>query len=228
MTEFIPLTNIQRLIGKRMLASKRAKPCFYLHLKADVTKMMKSRSKLRKRFFFKVTSNSFILYAASKAAEQYPFVLGKLQGENIQIPDAVNMGFAVNAPQGLVVPVIKKANEIDVIELAKKEKELTEKARSNKLELADLDDMNISVSNLGPYNINSFYGIIPPTDSVILTVGNISREPVFEGENQKGNAKMVSLNLAADHRVVNGVYAAKFLNRIKTLLEDPESLLPED
>lgn len=225
MAKSVPLSRIQRIIGKRMLASKREKPCFYLQIEADISKMMKLRSKTRKKVGFKVTSNSFILYAVSLAAEEWPLVIAKLEGEDtVRIPDAVNMGFAVNAPQGLVVPVIKRANEIGLVGLSREEKLLTEKARSNKLDLDDLSDLNISVSNLGPYNIDSFYGIMPPGDTSIITVGNITRKYVVR-DGEIDTAKVINICMAVDHRVVNGDYAARFLGRVKKLLEKPEELL---
>lgn len=109
--ESIMLTTIQKIICRRMLESKLTKPCFYLELKADVTELMKMRPKLRKSLGTKITTNAFYIRALGMAASEYPLVVGRIDGNNIRIADHVNVGFAVNAPQGLVVPVVADADK---------------------------------------------------------------------------------------------------------------------
>ena len=124
---FVPLTRIQKLIGKRMLTSKRTKPCFYLERKADVTDLLAARHALSKLHGVKITSNSFLIHALALAARQYPLVLGRLRNDGadasldsavIDIPDEINVGFAVNSPQGLVVPVVKNADRKTLAQIA--------------------------------------------------------------------------------------------------------------
>jgi pyruvate dehydrogenase E2 component (dihydrolipoamide acetyltransferase) len=219
----VKLTSIQRLIGRRMLNSKRTKACFYLELKADVTEMVALRPKLKKALDFRVTTSAFYVRALALAVKRYPLMLGRFAGDNIEIRDSINVGFAVSAPQGLVVPVIKQADEKKLIEIARLEKTLSEKALSNKLTLEDLDGQTIALSNLGPYGIDSFLAIVPPTTSTILAVGNVVSEAVpIDGK--PAARKMVSLSLAVDHRIVNGEYAACFLSFIKELLQNPGRL----
>ena len=220
----IQLTNIQKLIGKRMLNSKRSKPCFYLQAKADVTELIQLRPKLRKSLGVKITTNAFYIRALAAAAQQYPIMIGKLAGDNIKIADAINVGFAVNAPHGLIVPVIKHADKKTLAEIAGLEKLLVEKARSNTLTLEQMEAETIALSNLGVYGIDSFFGIIPPPASTILAIGNVIERLCIEN----GKAivrKMVSLSLAVDHRVINGTYAAGFLNCIKEQLQNPQRLV---
>jgi pyruvate dehydrogenase E2 component (dihydrolipoamide acetyltransferase) len=219
----IPLTGIQKLIGQRMLNSKRTKPCFYLELKADVTELMSLRHGLKKSLGFRITTSAFYVRALALAAKRYPLMLARLTGDNIEIPDSINVGFAVSAPQGLVVPVVKHADEKSLAEIAHLEKTLTEVALSNRLTPQDLADQTIALSNLGPYGIDSFLAIVPPTTSTILAVGNVINEAVpINGK--PAARKMVSLSLAVDHKVINGDYAAKFLSLIKELLQNPQSL----
>ena len=220
----IKLTKIQKLIGERMVESKRNKACFYIELKADVTEMMELRPKLRKTLGVKITTNAFYIRALGAAVTQYPLMVGVIEGENIKIAKNINVGFAVSAPQGLVVPVIKDADKKTLSEIAVIEKALTEKARSNKLRLEDMEGETIALSNLGVYGVDSFVGIVPPPVSTILAVGNASGTVV--GREGKGAVKkMVSLNLAVDRRVINEVYAAGFLGLIKKELENPRQLI---
>jgi pyruvate dehydrogenase E2 component (dihydrolipoamide acetyltransferase) len=224
----VPLTGIQKLIGRRMLSSKLSKPCFYIEAKADVTELMGLRSRLGKSFGVKVTSNAFLIRALALAAQAYPVVTAVPDttdpDNSIRMADAVNVGFAVNAPQGLVVPVIKEADKKTLAVIARLEKTLTEKARSNKLTLTEMEGETIALSNLGAYGIDSFVGIVPPPASVILAVGNVVRTVVPQGCGPTLR-KMMSLTLAVDHRVVDAAYAAQFLNLIRERLQSPETLI---
>ena len=227
----ISLTRIQKLIGERMLQSKRGKPCFYIGLKADITELMGLRPRLRKSLGVKITTDAFYVRALALAVKKYPLMLGRFDDDNSKIPDSINVGFAVNAAQGLVVPVIKEADKKTLAEIADLEKVLTEKARSNKLTLEEMEGETIALSNLGAYGVDSFFGIVPPPASIILAVGNVIREVVLhrtpDGA-EDGKAvmrKMVSLTLAVDRRVIDEVYAAKFLNTICEQLQNPQQLV---
>jgi len=220
----IPLTRIQRLIGQRMLESKHNKPCFYLRSKADVTELMGMRHTLKKTMGVRITTDTFYIRALALAVLKYPLVVGRLEGDHIRIADAVNIGFAVDAPQGLVVPVIKNADKKTLAEIAELEEMLIEKARDNKLTLEEIEGETIAMSNLGAYDIESFIGIVPPLASAILAVGNVI-STVVPQNGRPAVRKMVSLTLAVDHQIINGVYAAQFLNFIKEQLENPRQLV---
>ena len=220
----IPLTRIRKLIGERMLRAKQSKPCFYIELKADVTELMGLRPRLSKSSGVKITSNAFFIRALALAVKEYPLMVGRLEGDNIKIAERVNVGFAVNAPQGLVVPVVKDADKITLAEIARLEKLLTEKARSNKLTLEEMQAETIALSNLGAYGIDSFIGIVPPPTSTILAVGNVVPTVVCE-DGKTVMRKMTSLTLAVDRRVIDEVYAAQFLSFIKEQLQKPQELV---
>ena len=220
----IPLTRIQKLIGKRMLQSKTQKPCFYLQSRADVTELMTLRPRLRKSLGVRITTNAFYIKSLALAAARYPLVLGFVEGDYVKIADAVNVGFAVNAPQGLVVPVIEQADTKPLAEIAALEKELTELARDNKLTIEQMEGETIALSNLGAYDIDSFIAIVPPPASTIVAVGNVI-PTVVPVEGKPMVRKMVSLSLAVDHRIINGAYAAKFLRCITDTLRNPQQLL---
>jgi pyruvate dehydrogenase E2 component (dihydrolipoamide acetyltransferase) len=220
----IPLTKIQKLIGRRMLESKQSKPCFYIEAKADVTEFMAIRPELKKSLGVKITTNVFYLYTLALASRKYPLMLGTIDGDNIKIADSINIGFAVNASHGLVVPVVKNADTKTLAQIAEIEKLLTDKARSNKLTLAELEGETIALSNLGAYGIDSFFGIVPPPTSTILAVGNVIQTPV-PINNQIAVRKLVSLTLAVDHRVIDTHYAAAFLSFIVEKLQNPRQLI---
>jgi pyruvate dehydrogenase E2 component (dihydrolipoamide acetyltransferase) len=227
----ISLTRIQKLIGERMLQSKRSKPCFYIESKADVTELMGLRPKLRKSLGVKITTDAFYVRALALAVKKYPLMLSRFDDDNSKVPDSINVGFAVNAAQGLVVPVIKEAGKKTLAEIAELGQSLTEKARDNKLTLEEMEGETIALSNLGAYGIDSFFGIVPPPASAILAVGNVDREIVpVDGKPEVigtpyEERKMVSLTLAVDRRVIDEVYAAKFLNTICEQLQNPQHLV---
>lgn len=223
-TPQIPLTRIQKLIGRRMLQSKRAKPCFYIESKADVTQLMAIRPKFRKSLGVRITTNAFYIRALGLAARQFPLVIGSFDGDSVRVADEINVGFAVNAPQGLVVPVIKHAGRKTLSEIAREEKLLTDKARDNKLTLEEIEGETIALSNLGAYGTDSFIGIVPPPTTSILAVGNVIHTVVPRGR-EMTERKIVSLSLAADGRVLNEIYAAQFLGLIKEQLQAPEQLI---
>ncbi len=221
---YFPLTRIQRLIGERMSKSKRNKPCFYITSKADVTELMALRRELSKSLGVKITSNTFFIRALAVAARQYPVVVGRFNGDSIVLADAINVGFAVDSPQGLVVPVIKNADERSLAEIARLDILLTDKARHNKLTLEDMKGETIALSNLGAYGIDSFIGIAPPPTSTILAAGNVIRTIVPDG-GKLAVRKIADLSLAVDHRVIDGAYAAQFLSCIAGKLQDPQQLI---
>ncbi len=220
----IALSRIQKLIGKRMLESKLTKPCFYVEARADVTELMAMRPRLKKSLGVKVTTNAFYIRALALAVEKYPLTVGTLDGDSIKIADSVNVGFAISAPQGLIVPVIKDAHKKTLADIARSEKLLTEKALSNKLTLDEMEGETIALSNLGLYGIDSFIGIVPPPASTILAVGNVV-PTVVPKDGKPVVRKMVALNVAADHRIINGDYGAKFLSFIIEQLQNPQCVV---
>jgi pyruvate dehydrogenase E2 component (dihydrolipoamide acetyltransferase) len=220
----IPMSRIQKLIGERMLQSKQTKPCYYMGIDADTTELMDSRHELKKQLGVKITSNAFYIKALGLAVKEFPLMVGLLQGDSIKIADSVNVGFAVNAPHGLVVPVVKEADKKTLAQIATLEKELTDKARSNKLTLDEISGETIGLSNLGVYDIDSFIGIVPPPATTILNVGNTLRTAVPK-DGQIVIRKITDLTIAVDSRVVPDPYAAKFLARIGELLRGPKQLI---
>ncbi|MHC4265914.1 MAG: 2-oxo acid dehydrogenase subunit E2 [Planctomycetota bacterium] len=177
---------------------------------------------MRKSLGVKITTNTHYIHTLALAVKKFPLMIGRVDGEYIEIPDEINVGFAVNAPQGLVVPVIRNADILTLAETARIEKDLTEKARDNQLTLEHIEGETIALSNLGPYGIDSFIAIVPPQTSTIFTVGNVSQRFVPQNGNFE-KRRIVTLTIAVDRRVVNEIYASRFLSYIKEKLETPQS-----
>jgi len=213
-----------------MAKAKRSKPCFYLESKADVTELMALRPKLGKSLGIKITSNAFLIRALALAAKEYPIMVGLLESwtashePQIRIADAINVGFPVHAPQGLMVPVIKDAHQKTLAQIAQLEKLLTDKARSNTLILEDIEGQTIGLSNLGVYGIDSFFAIPAPVTSTILAVGNVIRM-VTPQNGQMTVRKMMSLSLSVDRIISDEICAAKFLSFIVDRLQNPQQLI---
>lgn len=220
----IPLSRIQKLIGRRMSLSKKTKPCFYLEVSADTTDLMEMRHTLKKSLGVKITSNAFYIRALGLAVKEYPLMLGALDGDNIRIAGSINVGFAVNAPQGLVVPVVKNADQKSLAQIAELEKVFADNARSNKLTLDDITGETVAISNLGAYGIDSFFGIVPPPATTILAAGNTIKTPVPRN-GQIAIRKITSMTLAVDSRIVSEFYAARFFSAIIDRLENPRKLM---
>jgi pyruvate dehydrogenase E2 component (dihydrolipoamide acetyltransferase) len=229
----VPVSRIQRLIAGRMLASKRCKPCFYMETKADVTDLMGMRHNLSKALGVKITSGSFLMHALSLAARQYPLMVGQFvwqdpqdpqAGAIIRVANSINVGFAVNSPQGLVVPVIRDAQNKALAVIAADEKVLTDRARANKLTLDDLEGQTIGLSNLGAYDVDSFIGIVPPLVSTLLAASKVNLA-VVPREDRPVVRKVMSLTLTVDQRVIDAEYAARFLQFLVQQLSDPQHLI---
>lgn len=220
-----PLTRIQKLIGKLMIQSKRHQPSSFLECRANVTDLMMFRKKYCKQTGQRVTTNDFFFCAIARAISKYPKMAAQLDntGDNMILADNIGVGFAVAAPQGLVVPVIKNADKKTLTQIAQASGELLVKARSNKLEPIDFEGANVVLSSLGMFGISTFYAITPPGATGIVSVGKIEETVIpIDGEIQI--KKTMSIALAANLTIVDDFYAAKFLRHIVDALENPQSL----
>lgn len=220
----IPLTRIQKLIGQRMLESKQNQPCFYMTAKANVDEINKTRRPLSKELGVRISLNDFLIRAMALAAAKFPLMAAKFKDGQIENPDSINIGLAVAAPVGLVVPIIKDANNKSLIDVARQTAELIEKARNNKLTLADLSDTCITLTALGMFGIDSFLAIPSPGQCSILSVGKIF-DLLAICDGQVVTNKYVEFGLSADARIVTADYAAQFLTEITNLLSNPQKLI---
>ncbi len=215
----IRLNKPQKIIAQKMLQSKREIPCYYLNVEADVTELVELRAKINQTGDAKVSYNDFIIRAVATAVEKFPIMSGQLVGDAIKLADAINVGLAVAAPNGLIVPVVKDANKKDVKQIAAETQALIEKAHNKKLLLSDLEGACITVSNLGGFGVESFIPIVIPGQCSILGIGRIT-DTCMPDSGNIAVRKLISLTLSVDHKVANGAYAGQFLDFVRKQLEN--------
>jgi pyruvate dehydrogenase E2 component (dihydrolipoamide acetyltransferase) len=229
--ERIPLRGIRRSIAKAMVKSKYTAPHVSSMDEADVTELWKIREKekqVAEKKGIKLTILPFIVKAAIAGLKEHPFLNASLDDENEEIIQKkyFNIGVATDTPEGLMVPVVKNADGKSILQLAQELTQLAEKARSRKIDLADLKGGTFTITNYGA--IGGIFGtpIINHPEVAILGVGKIKDTPVVR-DGKIEVRKILSLSLSFDHRVVDGAEAARFLNTVISHLEDPDLIFLE-
>jgi pyruvate dehydrogenase E2 component (dihydrolipoamide acetyltransferase) len=164
--------------------------------------------------------NDFILHACARALKQFPMLNSTFTNDGIQLLVEINIGMAVALEEGLVVPVIRRADQMSLMELAGQSRELIEKAHRKKLLPLDYEGGTFTVSNLGTLGVDNFVAIINPPQCAILAVGRVAPRVVADEEGMMIRS-MMTATLSADHRIVDGASAARFLTQVKGLLENP-------
>ena len=230
----VPLTNIQKITGRRMSESRQTIPEVTAHIKANVTHMLELREELNNSIAVvnlpgKITINDFVLAAVVRALQAYPRINSVLDGNDLIYKGSINLGMAVATKRGLVVPVIHNAGDYSLAELSSRAAELASGAREGTLKTEDMTGGTFTVSNIGMYGITSFTPIINPPEAAILGVCAISDELRFDPEcNSEEKVicqKMMGLSLAYDHRIVDGAESSLFLKEIRDILESPLLIL---
>ena len=221
-TQTVQLTPMRRIVGERMTKSKRTAPHFYLSMDADMTEITRRRLKLKEKGESLVPSiNDFILSGCARALRDFPSLNAAFTDHGVEIYSDINIGMAVALEEGLVVPVIRNADRLSLQELAQQSRELAEKAQKKKLFPLDYEGGTFTVSNLGMFGVDNFIAIINPPQCAILAIGQVAARVVPHGEGIAVRP-MMTMSLSADHRVVDGAIAARFLQEVKKLLERPE------
>jgi pyruvate dehydrogenase E2 component (dihydrolipoamide acetyltransferase) len=225
----VPYSGIRKVIGDRLSKSKFTAPHLYFTHKIDMTKLLALRGQVNAQSDQKTSVTDYIARACVLALMRYPEVNSSLTDDKIEQYSNVNLGIAVAAPSGLIVPVIKNAELLSVVGIATASAPLFEKARTGKLRPEEYSGGTFTVSNLGRFGIENFTAIINPPESAILAVSATKDEAVvITGED---GAKIIearpvmNITLSVDHRLIDGLLAAQFIGEIKKLLENPLSLL---
>ncbi len=212
----VPLSPMRRIIAERMAASKFSAPHYYITVEVDMSAAMTFR---RSCVEFKPSFNDLVLRAVALAIQQHPHVNARWAGDAIELAGDINLGFAVALPTGLIVPVVRQAQQKTLKDINRICAELAEKARTGKLLPDDYTGSTFTVSNLGAFGVDHFTAIINQPDSAILAVGQIKDRPVVidGGIHVRPIMKMT---LSSDHRVIDGAVAAQFMKTLKVVLED--------
>ncbi|MDN5332635.1 MAG: hypothetical protein PWP45_1860 [Tepidanaerobacteraceae bacterium] len=225
----IPWTGMRKVISEKMTKSKKEIPHFYLTLEVDMSKVLELREKLMPKVQemsgTKLSINDILIKAAAAALAEFPAVNSSAGEEGILVKNRINIGLAVALENGLVVPVVRDADKKGLARISKETAELIRKAREGKLLPDDYQGGTFTISNLGMYDIEEFSAIINAPESAILAVGKIMKKPVVTEDDEIAVRPMMKLTLSCDHRVIDGALGAKFLRRIKQLLEDPIEML---
>ena len=227
-TDVIPLAGLRKIIARRMVESCRDIPQAVTHMSADMSQAQAVRESLRSRVEEKwgarFTHTDFIIKATALALKEHPLLNASLVGEEIRVYRDINVGLAVAIPAGLIVPVIFKADELSVFEIARKREDLVKKAQEGCLSLEEVNGGTFTVTNLGMYGVESFSALVNPPQAAILAIGAIEDRVVVRGGQIVVRPQM-ALSLSTDHRVVDGAQAAQFLARVKELLENCSLML---
>ena len=219
-----PVSQMRKVIAKRLAESKFSAPHFYLTMSIDMDKAVESRAKINEVSKVKISFNDFVLKACAVALKQHPAVNSSWLGDKIRTNYDINVGVAVAVEDGLLVPVVRAADTKSLSEIAVEVKDYAQKAKDKKLQPQDWEGNTFTISNLGMFGIEEFTAIINPPDACILAVGGISQVPVVKnGAVVPGNVMKVTLS--CDHRVVDGATGSAFLQTLKGLLEEPLRML---
>jgi pyruvate dehydrogenase E2 component (dihydrolipoamide acetyltransferase) len=227
--ETVPYSGVRKIIGDRLAQSKFTAPHLYFTQKVDLSKLLELRKQVNRAQEKKTSVTDYIARAVVKCLQKYPDMNESLVGDKIVKYKSVNLGIAVAAPGGLIVPVIKNANHKTVTELSIEASALFDKARNGKLKPDEYTGGTFTISNLGMFGIENFTAIINPPEVGILAISATKDEPLVVQD--AGGTKsieirpMMNINLTVDHRVIDGLLAAQFVTDVKKLLENPIELL---
>jgi pyruvate dehydrogenase E2 component (dihydrolipoamide acetyltransferase) len=224
------ISQMRKTIARRLAESKYTSPHFYLTVDIDMAKAVDLRAELNElaeqQDRAKISFNDLVTKACALSLQQHPYVNASYlpdEGE-IRKYNQVHMGIAVAIDEGLITPVVRNADRKGLTEIAKETRELAERAKNRDLEPEEFEGATFTTSNLGMFGIEEFTAIVNPPNSAILAIGEIRDTPVVEdGEVVPG--KRMKVTLSCDHRVVDGAVGAKFLDTVRSYLEEPMNLL---
>jgi pyruvate dehydrogenase E2 component (dihydrolipoamide acetyltransferase) len=216
----VEVSQMRKVIAQRLGESKFTAPHFYLTCEINMDKTIEARKAINTVSPVKISFNDMIVKATSMALQEHPQVNSSWLGDRIRFNEHIHIGIAMAIEDGLLVPVVRFANNKRLSEISSEVKEYGVRAKAKKLQPEDWEGNTFTISNLGMFDIEEFTAIINPPDACILAVGSIVEKPVVKnGEIVIGNTLKVTLS--CDHRVVDGVVGSKFLATLKGYLENP-------
>ncbi|MBS1731848.1 MAG: pyruvate dehydrogenase complex dihydrolipoamide acetyltransferase [Bacteroidetes bacterium] len=220
----VPLTQMRKTIARRLGESKFSAPHFYLTMEINMDNAIAARAAMNEVSPVKISFNDMVIKACAVALRQHPDVNSSWMGDFIRQNHHIHIGSALALPEGLIVPVIRFADQKTLSQIAADAKQLYAKARDKKLQPNEFSGNTFTISNLGMMDIEEFTAIINPPDSCILAVGNI-REIVVRRNGQFDVTNVMKVTLSCDHRSVDGAVGAAFLQTLKKYLENPVTML---
>lgn len=220
----IPNSQMRKTIARRLSESKYQAPHFYLTMEINMDQAMKARKAMNEVSPVKISFNDLVIKACAMALREHPAVNSSWMGDFIRRNMHIHIGSAVAMPDGLIVPVIRFADQKSLSQIASEAKGLYEKARNRKLQPDEFSGNTFTISNLGMMDIDEFTAIINPPDSAILAVGRIKETVVRKGDGF-GVTNVMKVTLSCDHRSVDGAVGSAFLQTVKAFLESPVRML---
>ena len=222
--EEIPNSQMRKVIARRLGESKFTAPHYYLNVEFDMDNAIAFRTQYNSIPDTKISFNDMVVKATALALKEHPQVNSQWFDDKIKKNHHVHVGVAVAVEDGLLVPVLKFADEQSLTQIGSQVKDYAGRARSKKLTPEEMDGSTFTISNLGMFGITDFTSIINQPNSAILSVGAIVQKPVVrEGKIVVGNT--MKLTLACDHRTVDGATGALFLQTLKAYIENPVTML---
>jgi pyruvate dehydrogenase E2 component (dihydrolipoamide acetyltransferase) len=222
----ITVSQMRKVIAKRLGESMFSAPHFYLTMEINMDNAMMARSQMNEVSDVKISFNDMIVKASAMALRKHPAVNSSWMGDFVRQYQHVHIGVAVAIEDGLIVPVIRFADQKGLSQIAAETKELAGKARSKKLQPAEFTGNTFTISNLGMMDIEEFTAIINPPDSAIMAVGRIKEVVVRKGDGEGfGVSNVMKITLSCDHRSVDGAVGAAFLQTFKKYMENPVTML---
>jgi pyruvate dehydrogenase E2 component (dihydrolipoamide acetyltransferase) len=220
----IPNSQMRGVIAKRLAESKFAAPHFYLTMEINMDNAISTRAQLNEVSPVKISFNDMVVKAAALALRQHPAVNASWMGDKIRRYHHIHIGIAVAIEDGLIVPVVRFADQKTLPQIAAESKELSGRARNKKLQPNEFTGNTFTISNLGMMDIDEFTAIINPPDSCIMAVGKI-KEVVVRKPEGFGVSNFMKITMSCDHRSVDGATGAAFLQTFKKYLENPVMML---
>ncbi len=220
----VPVSRVQRIMAERMTRSFTSAPHFYLHAEVDARQLVSLRDQLLPRLEnsdqVHLTFTDLLVYLCGRVLPRHRLVLAQWTPDGLRKFGDVNIGIAVETENGLLVPVLRDADKLGLVEIARRRADLAERARIGKLSPNELEEGVFTITNLGMYGIDSFDAILNPPQAAILAVGRIKQRALAEN-GQVIAAPMLTLSLSVDHRVLDGARAARFLGELAEMIEAP-------
>jgi pyruvate dehydrogenase E2 component (dihydrolipoamide acetyltransferase) len=218
------VSQMRKVIAKRLGESKFGAPHFYLTMEINMDNAMQARAQMNEVSDVKISFNDMVVKAAAMALRKHPAVNSSWMGDFIRQYQHIHIGVAVAIEDGLIVPVVRFADQKTLSQIAAESKDLAGKARAKKLQPNEFSGNTFTISNLGMMDIEEFTAIINPPDSAIMAVGRIKEVVVRKGEGF-GVSNVMKITLSCDHRSVDGAVGASFLQTFKKYLENPVTML---
>lgn len=195
-------------------------PSFQVTISIDVRQLLDLKKQLEILRQTKVSYNDIITKALAVVAKDFPLINARYEHDEIRVYEHTNVGLAVAIEDGLIVPVIRNVDMLSIQDIAKTSRALIEKARKGALLADEMGSGSVTISNLGMYGVDHFTAIVNPPESAIFAIGSIEMKPVWDGSSFKP-VEMMTITGSFDHRIIDGAYAARLLNALRTLLEHP-------